>query len=119
MFSSRRCSFVVPGIGTIHGFWASSQASAICAGVACLRGGDLAEQIDQGLVRLARLRREARDDVAEVAAVERRVLVDRAGEEALAERAEGDEADAEFLERRQDLRPRARATTANIRSAAR
>jgi hypothetical protein len=25
---------VVPGIGTIHGFCASSQASAICAGVA-------------------------------------------------------------------------------------
>ena len=23
------CSFVVPGIGTIHGFWASSHASAI------------------------------------------------------------------------------------------
>jgi hypothetical protein len=34
MFSSKRCSFVVPGIGTIHGFWASSQASAIWAGVA-------------------------------------------------------------------------------------
>jgi hypothetical protein len=31
-FSSRRFSFVVPGIGTIHGFWASSQARAICAG---------------------------------------------------------------------------------------
>src|ERR1035438_5747490 len=29
MFSSKRCSFVVPGIGTIHGFWASGQASAI------------------------------------------------------------------------------------------
>ena len=29
MFSSRRFSFVVPGIGTIHGFCASSQASAI------------------------------------------------------------------------------------------
>ena len=28
--------FVVPGIGTIHGFWASSQASAIWAGVAFL-----------------------------------------------------------------------------------
>src|ERR1700688_2698879 len=27
-FSSRRCSLVVPGIGTIHGFLASSQASA-------------------------------------------------------------------------------------------
>ena len=36
-FSSRRCSFVVPGIGTIHGFCASSQASAICAGVAFFR----------------------------------------------------------------------------------
>jgi hypothetical protein len=29
MFSSSRCSFVVPGIGTIHGFWASSRAIAI------------------------------------------------------------------------------------------
>jgi len=37
MFSSMRPSFVVPGIGTIHGFWASSQASAICAGVASFR----------------------------------------------------------------------------------
>src|SRR2546421_12399860 len=37
LFSSRRASFVVPGIGTIHGFSASSQASAICAGVACFR----------------------------------------------------------------------------------
>jgi hypothetical protein len=37
MFSSRRCSFVVPGIGTIQGFCASSQASAICAGVIRLR----------------------------------------------------------------------------------
>src|SRR5580658_575263 len=34
MFSSRRDNLVVPGIGTIHGFCASSQASAICAGVA-------------------------------------------------------------------------------------
>ena len=33
-FSSKRSSFRVPGMGTIHGFWASSQASAICAGVA-------------------------------------------------------------------------------------
>ena len=37
MFSSRRWSFVVPGIGTIHGLCASSQASAICAGVAPFR----------------------------------------------------------------------------------
>src|SRR6516164_4732987 len=37
MFSSRRCSLVVPGIGTIHGFCARSHASATCAGVAFLR----------------------------------------------------------------------------------
>ena len=70
MFSSRRCSFVVPGMGTIHGFWASSQASAIWAGVAFFRSRDLAEQIDQGLIRLQRLRREAREGAAEVGAVE-------------------------------------------------
>src|SRR5260370_639753 len=40
-FSSRRCSFVVPGIGTIHGFRASSQAIAIWAGVACFRAAIL------------------------------------------------------------------------------
>jgi hypothetical protein len=33
MFSSRRCSLVVPGMGTIHGFCASNHASAICAGL--------------------------------------------------------------------------------------
>jgi hypothetical protein len=33
-FSSRRASFVVPGIGTIQGLCASSHASATCAGVA-------------------------------------------------------------------------------------
>jgi hypothetical protein len=28
-FSLRRLSFVVPGIGTIHGFWARSQVGLI------------------------------------------------------------------------------------------
>ena len=37
MFSSSRCRFVVPGMGTIHGFWAKSHASAIFAGVAFFR----------------------------------------------------------------------------------
>jgi hypothetical protein len=100
MFSSRRCSFVVPGIGTIHGFCASSQASAICAGVAFFRSAMLAEQIDQGLIRLESLRREARQGAAEVGAVELRVFVDLAREEALAQRAVGDKADSEFLQRR-------------------
>ena len=102
MFSSRR-HFVVPGIGTIHGFCASSQASAICAGVAFFCLPMLVEQIHQRLVRLPRLRREARNDVAEIGAVEFRVLVDRAREEALAQRTEGNEADPELLQRRQHL----------------
>ena len=88
----------MPGIGTIHGFCASSQASAIWAGVAFLRSAIAAEQVDQRLVRLARLRREARDGVAEVGARRTSVLVvDLAGQEALAERAERDEADARAL----------------------
>jgi hypothetical protein len=76
-FSLNRCSLVVPGIGTIHGFWASSQARATCAGVASF-------------------------GVAEVAALELGVLVDGAGEEALAERAERHEPDPELLEQRED-----------------
>ena len=66
-----------------------------------------AEQIDQGLIRLQSLRREARQGAAEVGAVEGRVLVDLAREEALAQRAVGHEADAEFLERRDALPSRA------------
>ena len=46
MFSSRRFSLVVPGIGTIQGFWASSQARAIWAGVAFFCAAMVAEQID-------------------------------------------------------------------------
>jgi hypothetical protein len=36
--------FLVPGMGTIHGFWASSQASATCAGVAFFRSAILASR---------------------------------------------------------------------------
>ena len=118
MFSSSRCSFVVPGIGTIHGFWASSHASAICAGVAFFRSAICVSQIHERLIRLPILRREAWDDVAEVGAVERRGLVDLSREEALAQRAERNEADPELLERREHLRFRLLATTASIRSGA-
>jgi hypothetical protein len=106
MFSMSRSSFVVPGMGAIQGFCASSQASAICAGVAFFPCGDLGQQIDQRLIRLPVLRREARDRVAEVGAVERGRLVDLPREEPLAERAEGHEADPELLEGRKDLRLR-------------
>ena len=56
---------------------------------------------------------------AEVGAVERRALVDLARQKTLAQRAVRHEADAEFLEGRDDLLSRASATRANTRFAAR
>src|SRR6266487_4416876 len=63
-----------------------------------------AKQINQGLIRFSSLWRKARDDVAEVGTVERRVFVDLAREEALPKRAKWNEADSEFLEGRQHFR---------------
>src|SRR4051812_18337761 len=61
------------------------------------------EEFDKGEVRLACLLvGEAGDGAAEVVASDLRLLADCAGEEALAERAERDEADAKLFERRQD-----------------
>ena len=94
---------MVPGIGTIQGFCASTHASAICAGVAPFRVADGGQQVDQRLIRRARVRREPRQRAAEVVALEVRLRVDRAGEEALAQRAERHEADAQLLDRRQDV----------------
>ena len=47
-FSSSRCNLVVPGIGTIQGFRASSQASAICAGVTPFRSATCFNAVDEG-----------------------------------------------------------------------
>src|SRR5271170_4494666 len=51
--------------------------------------GDVADQIDQGLVSLERLGGEARQPASEVVALEGRFLIHRAGQVALAERAVG------------------------------
>src|SRR2546429_5421326 len=59
---------------------------------------DPGQQIDQDQIRPPILRREAWDDVAEVGAIERRVLVDLPREEALAQRTERNEANAQLLE---------------------
>jgi hypothetical protein len=64
---------------------------------------DAAEEFNQRLVRLERLRREARESAAEVSAVELRVFVDLAREKAFAQRAVGNEADSQFLESRYDF----------------
>jgi hypothetical protein len=103
MFSSKRCSFVVPGIGTIHGFWASSHASAIWAGVAFFRFAMPPSRSTRAwfafrasgvkrrmVVRMSVLANAVFSSIFPV-------------EEALAQRAVGNEADAEFLERRQHL----------------
>src|SRR5215813_1927187 len=64
----------------------------------------LAKQVNQGLIRFPSLRRKAREDVSEVGTVERSGFVHLPSEEALAERAVGNEADSEFLECRQYFR---------------
>src|SRR6202049_2858015 len=64
---------------------------------------ELANQINQPLIRFTVLRRKARHNVAEVSLVELRVFADFAGEETLAQRAEWNEPDAEFLECRYDF----------------
>ena len=92
------------GCGTIHGFWASSHASAIWAGVACFRWPISRSRSTtawfafraSGEKRGTPLRKSVLSNVV--------VCVDLAGEEAPAERAERHEADAELLERRQHLR---------------
>src|ERR1019366_8699463 len=61
---------------------------------------DFAEQINQGLVRFERLRREAREGAAKIGTVKLRVFVNFAREKTLAQRAIGNEANAEFLKGR-------------------
>src|SRR5215210_329103 len=102
MFSSRRCSFVVPGIGTTHDFCARSQASAICAGVAALRSA-MRRRTSTNARFAFRASGSKRGVELRKSPLEGRLLVDRAGQEPLAQTAEGNEADPELLERRQDL----------------
>ena len=91
-------------MGTIQGFWASSQASAICAGVAPFRSAMLPSRSTSawfalrasGVKRGRMLRKSALSKL--------RVFVDLARQEALAQRAVRHEADAQLLERRQHLR---------------
>src|SRR4029078_6778597 len=64
---------------------------------------DLAKEINKSSICLHCLRRESRQDVAEIRTVELGVFVHLSGEEALAERAKRDEADAQLLESGQHL----------------
>ena len=106
-FSSRRCSFVVPGMGTIHGFWASSQARRSGPG-------------SPFSARRPRPSRSTRARFAFIASGVKRGMVLRKSvlssfvpssifpvRKPLPEGAEGDKADAQLFERRQHLRLRA------------
>src|SRR5277367_2607382 len=68
-----------------------------------LSRGDAGQAIDQRAVGFARVFGEPRNAAAEVGGVECRSLVDLACEKSLAEWAEGDEADPQFLEHRHDI----------------
>src|SRR5437588_2357839 len=61
---------------------------------------DLAEQIDERLIRLESVRREAGQGAAEIGAIELRVFVNLSREKAFTQGAVRDKADSEFLERR-------------------
>src|SRR5262245_15320126 len=65
--------------------------------------GEPLQPLDECLVRLAVLLGETWDDVAEVGRIKRRLVIDRPGEKPLAERAEWDQADAQFRQQGQNL----------------
>ena len=75
-FSSSRCSFVVPGMGTIHGFCASSHASATWAAVAFFALAIYAEQIDQRLIGFARFGQNRGKMLRKSSFTQRGVVVD-------------------------------------------
>ena len=94
---------MVPGMGTIQGCWARIQARAICAGVAPLRSAITESRSTRAWLAVRACSVNRGRCAAEVAVGEGGRAVDGAGEEALAERAEGHEADAELEQGRQDL----------------
>src|SRR5579863_4913046 len=59
---------------------------------------DVGNQINHGLIRFSSFWRKSRDDVAEIAAIELRILVDLAREKALAKRAKWNESDSQFFQ---------------------
>ncbi len=80
---------------------------------------DALEQIDEGLVLFHRLRREAREILAEIVVADLGVLGYRTCQEALAKRAVAHEANAELLARFEDaVGLRSACPQANIRSGA-
>ena len=97
----------MPGIGTIQGLLRQQPGQRDLRGRRSLAVRDRAEQVDQRLVRLPGLGREARDTVLRKSELSNVVVSSILPvRKPLPKRAERHEADAEFLESRQDLRLR-------------
>ena len=95
-FSSRNEIRFVPGIGTIHGRFASSQASASCPGVQPFAA--IASIRSTSATLCSRFRSWKRGHRCRASLVERsEVAPDPAGEHPAPERSVGQEADAELL----------------------
>src|SRR2546427_3945457 len=73
MFSSRRSSFLVPGIGATQGFWARSHASAIWAGVAFFRSAIVRSSSIKAWFALRAIRNEADSEFLDACGTEPRV----------------------------------------------
>ena len=99
-FSCSRWSFVVPGIGTIHGRLRQQPCQRDLRRRGVLLLGERLQPLDERQIRLPVFLGEPRNHVAEVSRVERRLLVDLAREESFAQRTERHEPDAQLLERR-------------------
>ncbi len=97
-FSSSRESLVVPGIGRDPRLLCEQPGEGDLRGRGFLLLREPGDHVDERLIGFAVFFAETRDDGAEIGAVELGGRVDLAGEEAFAERAEGNEADAELFE---------------------
>ena len=104
MFSSICGIFVVPGMGTIHGFCAINHANAICAGVACLRLAQSLRQVNKSQVALADYPERTRSFTCECHRLQSCVLVNGPSQKRHAQRAPGNKANAKFFSNRNDFR---------------
>ena len=96
MFSSSQRNCLVPGIGTMNGAPAEQPGERELCGAAVLLRGQLLETLDERQVAVDVLGLKARHVAPEVGRAESSRIGDRARQEAAAERAVGDEPDAEL-----------------------
>src|ERR1700730_12923670 len=108
----RECSDVLLQTGQLSGAWDGNNPRLLgeqpserdLSRCRLLAFRNLVKQIHEGLIRFPVLWREARDDVAEIAFLQLRILADLSGQESFAKGTECNEFEPEFLQRRDPLR---------------